>query len=65
MEEIKMSYETKSYRCRAYLFCIYELLEIPSPKIAKECRVNKSTIMYWLRKFNIRIRPRSERTKKR
>lgn len=60
-----MSYETKPYRCRGYLFCMYELLGTPSPKIAEECKVNKCTIIYWLRKFNIRIILRSERTKKR
>lgn len=48
--------KTKSYKCRGYLFCMYELLELSSLKIAKECGVSGATIRNWLREFNIRIR---------
>lgn len=52
--------EIKQYRCRGYLFCMYELLEKSTPKIAKECGVVQSIIYKWLRKFNIRTRTNSE-----
>ena len=56
----KRKSDTKLYRCRAYLFCMYELLELSSPQIAKECKVIPIIIRRWLKKFNIRIRTKSE-----
>ena len=55
-----MSNETKLYQCRCYLFCMYELLDKNSNQIAKECRVGATTILRWLRKFNIRIKTNIE-----
>lgn len=55
-----MSNKTKLYQCPVYLFCNYGFLDKTSPQIAKECGVVRSTILIWLRKFNIRIKPRSE-----
>ncbi len=43
----------KLYKCRGYLFCMYELLEISSKQIARECGASNSTIKLWLRRFNI------------
>jgi len=52
----------KVYKCPAYLFCNYVLLEMTSPEIGKECGVHLTTILNWLKKFNIRIRTISEVT---
>ncbi len=51
-----MSDKIKLYKCRGYLFCIYELLEKSTTQIAKEYKVHRHTILYWLRKFNIKRR---------
>lgn len=45
------------YKCPAYLFCNYELLKKSSPQIAKECEASAPTILNWLRKSNIKIKP--------
>jgi len=54
---------SKQYKCRAYLFCMYELLELSTTQIAKECEVVQSTIWCWLKKFNIKRRTISESKK--
>lgn len=51
------------YKCRGYLFCLYELLGKSTTQIAKECGASASTIWYWLRKFSIKIRTISETNK--
>ncbi len=58
-----MNKKTKLYHCPAYLFCNYELLELSTYKIAEECGAVHSTILKWLKKFNIKRRTRSEAIK--
>ena len=60
LSEAKRGDKIKQYRCRGYLFCMYELLELSSIQIGKECDTNGNTILRWLRKFNIRVRTKSE-----
>lgn len=50
----------KKYKCRGYLFCMYELLELSTLKIGKECNVGFETIRRWLIKFDIKRRTKSE-----
>ncbi|KKL46957.1 hypothetical protein LCGC14_2340350 [marine sediment metagenome] len=50
-----MNKKTKLYQCPGYLFCMYELLELSTLKIAKECGVSFTTINSWLKEFNIRM----------
>lgn len=54
---------SKLYRCRVYLFCLYQLLEIPANKIGENCNVTPNTIYYWLSKFDIPRRTKKEATK--
>ena len=51
------------YKCRVYLFCLYILCKKSTYEIGEMCRVGYNTINNWLRKFNIRIRPKSEANK--
>jgi len=49
-----MNEKNKLYQCRNYLFCNFELLQLPAYQIAKDCNCSMSTIQIWLRKFNIK-----------
>lgn len=46
--------ETKLYKCRGYLFCLYELCKMSCKEINEMCGVSHWTIWFWLRKFNIK-----------
>ena len=52
-----MRNEIKPYHCRGYLFCMYKLLRLSTTKIGKKCNTTAVTILYWLRKFEIEVRP--------
>ena len=45
---------TKLYRCRAYLYCVYELCEMTPNEISKEYKVGVWVIYRLLRKFNLK-----------
>ena len=51
------------YKCRGYLFILYDLLKMSALKIATECGVMSSTIWRWLKKFNIVTRTHSKAVK--
>lgn len=55
--------ETKLYKCRGYLFCLYELCKMTLHEIAKELEVSHGTIYKWLKRFDISIRSISEAQK--
>ncbi len=53
-----MDKELEPYKCRALLFCMYELLELSVTQIAKESGASYPTITYWFRKSNGTIQNR-------
>ena len=59
-----MSNKTKLYQDNEWLYEQYTTLKKNSVQIAKECGMNSLTIRNWLKKFNIRIRTKSEGTGK-
>lgn len=55
-----MSKENNLYKDKDYLFYNYITLEKPTTQIAKECNVVFSTINVWLKKFDIKMRTKSD-----
>ena len=54
---------SKDYKNKEWLINQYTTLKKSTVQIGKECNVNYGTIIYWLRRFSIKIRTHSEANK--